>query len=234
MPIQVVCPGCLKRFKVSDKFAGQSGPCPNCKQTIQIPELSEQVVIHEPEQFSSGGRARTGRMATKPIFRQYTRVNPAAVAAIVAGVLVTLIATYLMGRAGVFDQSVLMRAVGLMIVSPPIVMAGYWFLSDSEELEVYRGRQLFLRATVCSLLYIAVWGAFGYAADQFLSGDDTLWEWLIIVPFLAVGGSVALGCFDLDFGTGFLHYCFYVFVTVVLRAVAGLGWIWNIAKPPAA
>ena len=44
MAINVQCSGCLKRFDVSDKFAGSVGLCPNCKTRIAIP-----VIIEEPE-----------------------------------------------------------------------------------------------------------------------------------------------------------------------------------------
>ena len=37
MSIPVVCPGCRTRFKVSDRFAGQSGACPKCKAKIEVP-----------------------------------------------------------------------------------------------------------------------------------------------------------------------------------------------------
>ena len=43
MAITIVCPGCHKRFSVSDNFAGQSGPCPKCKTVIKIPEKSTEV-----------------------------------------------------------------------------------------------------------------------------------------------------------------------------------------------
>ena len=35
MAIDVTCPSCHTRFQVSDKFAGKSGPCPKCKNTIR-------------------------------------------------------------------------------------------------------------------------------------------------------------------------------------------------------
>ena len=40
-------------------------------------------------------------------------------------------------------------------------------------------------------------------------------------PFLVVGASAALATLDLDFGSGFFHYCFYLFATVLLRWLAG-------------
>ena len=41
MPIQVTCANCLKRFQVSDKFAGKTGACPNCKSTMTPKENQE-------------------------------------------------------------------------------------------------------------------------------------------------------------------------------------------------
>ena len=66
-------------------------------------------------------------------------------------------------------------------------------------------------------------------ASQFLGGE--LFEWIILVaPVLCGGAFLGLICFDLDFGSGFLHFSFYVAVIVLLRRVAGLGWVWEIAK----
>ena len=67
MSIIVVCPGCRKSFKVSDKFAGKSGPCPNCKRTLEVPEKTQEVKVHAPEQFAGGGRSTTGKLVLKPV-----------------------------------------------------------------------------------------------------------------------------------------------------------------------
>ena len=37
MPINYACPHCGKQFTVADQYAGQSGPCAACGQTITIP-----------------------------------------------------------------------------------------------------------------------------------------------------------------------------------------------------
>ena len=76
MSIIVVCTECRKSFKVGDKFAGKSGPCPNCKHTIRVPEKSEEVKVHVPEQFAGGGRSKTGKLITKPIVRTNAKFNP--------------------------------------------------------------------------------------------------------------------------------------------------------------
>ncbi len=226
MSIQVTCPGCLKRFSVSEKFAGQKGPCPKCKTVIDIPKLGDEVVIHGGEEFDHAGRDTQGKMIGKPILREQSDFTPTVAAAIGAGVVVTVIATWMLGRADVFQGS-FMCFVGLLVVSPPLSVGGYKFLTSSEELQPYRGKWLWMRAAICSLVYIILWGAFNYLAEQFLTGE--VWEWVVLVaPILAAGGFVGLICFDLDFAGGFLHYSFYVTVTILLRAVAGLGWIWSI------
>ncbi|MDX1945449.1 MAG: DUF1559 domain-containing protein [Pirellulaceae bacterium] len=37
MPIAYACPHCGKQFSVAEQFAGQSGPCAGCGQTITVP-----------------------------------------------------------------------------------------------------------------------------------------------------------------------------------------------------
>ncbi len=76
MAILVVCPGCKKSFNVDDKFAGKTGPCPNCKTKITIPEKKPEVKIHAPDEFAGGGKGVTGKLLLKPIARQETRIKP--------------------------------------------------------------------------------------------------------------------------------------------------------------
>ncbi len=42
MPIPFTCPHCGAQTTVSDEYAGQSGPCASCGQTITVPGLSSQ------------------------------------------------------------------------------------------------------------------------------------------------------------------------------------------------
>ena len=37
MPIAFACPHCQKSFSVADQYAGQTGPCAGCGQTITVP-----------------------------------------------------------------------------------------------------------------------------------------------------------------------------------------------------
>ena len=92
MPISVVCPGCKARFNVSDKFAGKKGPCPKCKTVLTVPAApAEEVKIHVPEEYASGGKDSKGRLVGKPIPRTETKLQPVLITAIVAGVLGSLV-----------------------------------------------------------------------------------------------------------------------------------------------
>jgi hypothetical protein len=116
--------------------------------------------------------------------------------------------------------------VGLLLISPPIILAAYTFLRD-DELEPYRDRDLYLRLGICTLSYLVLWGALGYATDRLMTGE--IWQWLYVgPPFFVVGSLVALACFDLDFTNAFFHYSFYILLTIALRWIAGMPWPWQV------
>lgn len=223
MPISVICPGCRARFQVSDKFAGQTGPCPKCKAPIRVPTKQEEVKVHAPEEFASGGRSASGKLVTKPITKTYLRVNPVAAVGIGAGALSAVAVTFVLRQADVFEH-LWAQAAGLAVVSPLLVIAGYTFLHD-DELEPYRGAALYLRTAACAAAFVVLWGLYGYVSPRVLTGD--LWNWVFLAPpFLALGALAGLAALDLDFGNGLFLYAFYLLVTIFLRWVAGLGWIW--------
>jgi len=228
MSILVVCPGCRKSFDVSEKFAGKSGPCPKCKTMIQVPAKNEEVKIHAPAEFASGGRSTTGKLVTKPIARRIVKVQPVVAVAIAAAVLIVLALT-LAGRiAGLFKHPV-PCAIGFLLVSPPLAVAAYTFLRD-DELEPYRGRALYLRAAICGAAYAMLWGGFSYLVNQGILTAE-FWTWAATIPFFVIGALTALATLDLDFESGLLHYAFYLLVTIVLRWAAGHGWIWQLSNP---
>ena len=118
-----------------------------------------------------------------------------------------------------------MAALGLLVVSPLLVIAPYTFLRD-DELEPYRGKVLYIRTGLCALAYVFLWAIFGYVSG--LLSPDEPWNWIYVVPpFLAIGALAPLATLDLDFGSGFFHYCFYLLATILLRWIAGMGWVWG-------
>lgn len=229
MSIRVVCPGCHKSFNVGDQFAGKSGPCPKCKATIQVPTKEEEVKVHAPTQFTSGGKSTTGELLTKPVSRKETLLRPVTMVAIAGGALTVLLVTWVAGE--ILQDSLLMRIVGLLLISPPLTLAAYSFLRD-DELQPHQGRSLYVRMAICSAAYTFLWGAYGWSTDPemaLLTGE--LWEWLFFVPPLMIAGAlVGSGCFELDLSNGFFHYAFYLSITVLLRWVAGMGWVWDVAR----
>jgi len=221
MPINVTCPGCLTRFTVSEKFAGRKGPCPKCKNVITIPKPEEQVTVHAPEHSEAGARDASGKLVLKPIEREETKIDPMVVAGFAGGGLLALVVALVLRNLA--DKTVVL-AVGSVIIAPPLCWAGYELFRSDEDLSPYRGPSLWLRTTICSLLYAALWGAFHYVYVR-LFGDQPveIWSIALMAPVsLFLGSGVAFACYDLDLGNGFFHYSLYLVVTILLRLVMGL------------
>lgn len=228
MSIIVVCPGCRKSFKVSDKFAGKSGPCPNCKRVLQVPDKSQEVTVHAPEEFAGGGKTTSGKLVIKPEAFRPAKLEPVKAVLIVASVLVALAVAWIGGRARLFDNWIA-ATVALLVVSPPLVVGAYSVLRD-EELEPYGGKELYLRSAACAVGYIVLWGMFSLLVNKgVITGE--LWTWVYVAPpFVLTGGLFAMAALDLDFGDGAFHYGFYLLATVILRWAAGLKWVWDVAS----
>jgi hypothetical protein len=222
MPISVVCPSCKARFQVSDKFAGKHGPCPKCKAPITIPTLEEQVQIHAPEEFASGGKTMTGEAAVKPIVRKETKLPLIPTIIAVCGALAVIA---IAAVAGDLFKNIYLRGVALFAVSVPLTAAGYSFLR-ADELEPHRGLWLWVRAAVCALCYSLLWLGFSYIPVDLRSST---WSYFLIAPvLLSIGGGIAFACLDLDFSNGFLLCCFYTAGTLALGWLAGLDMPWSV------
>ena len=228
MAILVVCPGCKKSFNVDDKFAGKTGACPNCKAKITVPAKQAEVKVHAPDEFAGGGKSVTGKLLLKPIAREEARIKP-AMAAVIGGVVFAAIAWALAIRFVAYQPDMLrfgLSGAGLLLVSPLLAIAAYTFLRDVE-LEPYRGLQLYIRAGVCALVYMILWGAFIYVKLQMNGAISPPVWFLVVLPFLIVGGMAGKLSLDLETTNGFFHYAFYVAATMLLGLVAGLGTAWQ-------
>lgn len=217
MPILVVCPTCHTRFQVSEKFAGKQGPCPKCKAQITVPKLEDEVKVHAPQEFAGGGKDAKGRPVLKPIEREETKVRPAIIGAIVAGTIAVLVGAYFLGQQE-GDPHVGILAAGLAAISPALVLGAYTVLRD-QELEPYRGMPLLARVAICAAVYAIMWGAFGFLYDRI--EDNVLWLFYA-APFLIIGTLTAMYTLDLDAGSAFFHYGFFLVVTILLRMMLGL------------
>jgi len=227
MPINVICPGCMKRFSVADKFAGQKGPCPQCKTVITIPKKEDEVVIHAPDHSEAGAIGAGGRHVLKTYKRSDTKFKPLVFTGVLGAVLVVLLVALVLRSTG--DINSLMTAAGAIVLGPPLAWAGYTFLRDAE-LEAYQGLPVILRSLACGLVYALLWAVFVFLGERFF-GDSfskglEIWQMVVlIVPIFAAGTLAAYASFDLDPGSAFFHCAMYFAVTVLLRLVAGLSAI---------
>ena len=220
MAISVVCPSCKKRFSVHDKFAGKKGPCPKCKGIIQVPEKTEEVVVHTPDAF--GPKGTTGRAVLKPVARADTKVSPVLTAIVIVAGLAVLIAAWLL-RSPKGDVSWLVLTVGALGLAPPLVWGGYAFLRD-DELEPYRGREALLRVCICGLVYAALWGLVAILRSYVFRDEafSTVDMAMILPVMVGMGAFGAFASLEIDFGMGALHYGLYLAVTVLLRLIMKL------------
>lgn len=230
MPIQVTCQKCHKRFSVNEKFAGKSGPCPNCKEVIKIPEKEDEVVIHAPENL--GPKDSSGKAILQPIEREEVEAKPVAVVGIVGAIIVAVLAAIALRfmypqqpDATAIEPASLwwILAVGATLLAPALVLSGYWFLRN-DELEPYQGGELAIRVLICAVIYAALWGAYALVKTKvFNNAELEMFHFAFIGPaLLGIGGFTGLATLDLDFGNGAIHYAFYLLVTVLFCFIIGV------------
>lgn len=217
MAISVTCPSCKTRFSVSDKFAGQTGPCPKCKKPLTVPQ-PDAIKVHEPD--APTATSATGQFPTKPIPK---RDKPASTGSLLLagglglGSLAAAVAARMVYGPG--NAPAWLLGTTAFVVAIPCVLIGYAVVRN-RDLEPYRGRGLLLRTLICSLIYAGLWGAHAFLPPE---STQEMWQWLFIGPiFFGIGGLAALVSLELDWGTATAHFSLYVLVTVTLRWIAGL------------
>ncbi len=233
MPIQVTCPGCLKRFTVNDKFAGKSGPCPSCRKVIKIPEKSEEVVIHAPE--PTGPKDSKGKSVLKPLRRSEVKLSMPVMLA--AGLSTFMVFGLALGvRFTGEEPPVVLLAIGSILLAPPLAFVGYWFLRD-DELAGYRGRELLTRCGICAAVFAASWLLYAFI-PTFVSGEKSLSDvsnayMLFVVPVMIVVGTVAsVLAMELEIVQGVLHYMLYFVITLILALIMGTDLSSTLSNKP--
>ncbi|MCA9194857.1 MAG: hypothetical protein KDB03_23965 [Planctomycetales bacterium] len=222
MAIQVTCPGCLKRFTVSDKFAGKSGPCPSCQKVIKIPDKTQEVVIHAPEE--SGPKDSKGKSILKPIRRKEFNVSMPVMLAIGLSTMV-VVGLALGFRLSATEPPNALLAIAVIGLALPLVMGGYWFLQD-DELEGFSRKELWVRSGICAVLFALTWGLY-VMIPKYVNGHATMAEFtgmdmLIMFPIMmAVGISASVLIFELELVQGVLHYTLYLGATLLLGLLSG-------------
>ncbi|TWT68390.1 hypothetical protein Pan14r_06340 [Crateriforma conspicua] len=225
MPIQVTCPKCLKRFQVSDKFAGKQGPCPSCKNVIKVPSAEEQVVIHEAP--SDAPTDSKGRSVLKPITREDTDVTRKGLILTIVSVIAIFTAAVGVRMMSGPDQTPIWASIaGILLLAPPLVWSGYNLVYD-RELEPYRGAELWQRVGIVSAVFAVLWAVYAFAPAYVLDLDQASeMTWMvagIAFAVMIVGGAfAALAAFDLEFPSGLVISGLYFLSVVLLALVAGV------------
>lgn len=224
MPIQVTCPSCLKRFQVSDKFAGKSGPCPNCKTTLRVPDKSEEVVIHAPEE--DGPKDSKGKTIVTPIMREEVDVTKKGLMITGGAVLAVLVIAVVVRFAFPDDVPVWLRILGILALAPPLVAAGYSFVRE-QELEPYRGEELRNRVLVLSGVFAILWLIYAFLPAYVMEYDSAAnMSWMVFgITFcvmLGIGALASAAAFELEFFNGLAHAGLYLIGVVIIAAIAGV------------
>lgn len=224
MAINVTCPSCLKRFTVADEHAGKTGPCPACKKPITIPKADEGVVIHAPK--DDGPKTKDGKSALKTEKRKDASFDPLIATGVSMIALLTLVVAFLVrGSEAAGGWPIL--AGGSLVLGPLVAWAGYGFLRD-QELEPFRGGELWLRALIAGAVFAISWFVYHILAAQ-MGGPE--WQaqgleiWQMMIAAGAAIGIATFGSFaslDLEPFMGFFLSAFYYVVTVLLRVVMAL------------
>lgn len=227
MAINVVCPGCLKRFKVSDRFAGMKGPCPNCNTVIEIPKAA--LKIHGAEDFEQGGRSATGKLILKPISRLNMDFDPKTAGIAAIGTLFVFLIALMFGT---MSMSIGMRdaigTVGLFLIAFPISLVAYQMLRDREELFMLSGMDLYKKTGLAAFVYFALWVFFEFLLWYMSANVYFVWICFAVVACLAMLATHAI--LDINVGSSLLHFLTFSVCVILLRWALGLGWIWVIAE----
>lgn len=224
MAINVICPGCMKRFKVSERFAGQKGPCPNCNTVIDIPKAS--IKIHGAEDFEQGGRSATGKLLLKPISRLVEDFDPVRAGIAAAGVVVVFLLALILGKMNLsLGTRDVIGLIGLVLIAFPISLFGYQVLRDREELFVLAGLDLYKQAGYCAGIYVALW--FLFEIILWYTGAGQWAVWIYFIPIACLGMLATHAILDINVGNALLHYLIFAVTVIFLRGLMSLGWLWQ-------
>ncbi len=225
MPIQVTCANCLKRFQVSDKFAGKTGACPNCKKEIKVPDASEQVVIHAPD--DGAPKDRDGRSVLKPLERKETDVTRKGLLLTGGAILAAFgIAAGFRFAGDGTGAPLWSQIIGLILMAPPLVWAGYTFARE-QELEAFTGSELRMRVLIVSAIFAALWLIYAfvpaYVFELNAANEMSFMVFGVTVAIMiGIGAFASAGTFELEFTGGLVLSGLYYIATIVLAVTAGV------------
>ena len=221
MAIDVICPGCHKRFQVSDQFAGKKGPCPGCQTIIEIPKLEDVVVVHERETTKTGAPTKLNS-----IRRQGTTVSKLELVISLTAVLLGL-ATAIVGRFTIAEDAVapelLISGIAGSMLGIGTSLLGYIVLRNSE-LEIVNDRKTILKASGIGILYAVLWRLQIIITDSALTMDDGIILPGVIVLALAltaIASFIPMILLEFEFAQGLVHTSLFIASLVAYSLILG-------------
>jgi hypothetical protein len=158
----------------------------------------------------------------KPVLRSESAFSLRVAALIAVAAVLLLMVASLVGSAYPEGSVPLpLTALAALALGPPLALAGYTFLR-SDELEPYRGRELWLRALACGLAYALLWGAYAWLQSTLGIRFEVYQLAYVVPPLVLAGAFAAFVSLDIDYTAALMHYALYLIVTVALRCVAGM------------
>ena len=240
MAISVVCPGCKKRFKVSDQFGGRKGPCPNCKTVITIPEKGPEIVIHGADE-AQGTEAAVRRKIIQPVFREdllFGWMDYVGLTATVVGWIVGILAVRMTWPAPTVATIANPNpaevgsavpwwtlALGAILIAIPSAVFGYRFLRDRD-----RGgapsEQLSIRMAATAVGLPLIWVlptllryTLDFQADQPLE----IYYAVALGPImLALATAIPWLAYEMQGGRALVIGGLYLMLTLASRMAVGL------------
>jgi len=220
MPIHVICPGCHKRFNVSDQFAGQKGPCPGCKTEIQIPSLEEQVQILEPELAPV---QQAAKVSLKPITRRaegLTRKHWILVGIVILlGMALAMVIRIDPPAEGESANWIFLFACSLLL-GPPISLSGYAILRE-QEAEPYAPKAAMLRSLACGTVYAVMWRLFTMIPEWMSVADVPLMIGIIGFSIVLFSALAAIAAYDFEYLMATTHVVFFAAMLALFCWLAG-------------
>lgn len=226
MSLHVICPGCLKRFQVGERFAGMKGPCPKCGTLIEIPTESVKFQDSDNSQPEIIKKPDVARV----IPRLHLEFCSVWIKRYALGVLGVLLLTFLLACIPMYDVlRSLIGILGLCLIAFPLVLFGYQTMRDRELIFAFTGEELYLRAGIVAAGYVILWLILEHLLVA-IRGGDVFVSWFYFVACAGLATSLTVLTLAMRAQNAFLHYCLFGFSVILCRFLFGLGWFWESGK----
>ncbi len=214
----------MRRFQVSEKFAGQKGPCPKCGHIIEIPK--EKVIIHAPDEIIVEGKKVKNPEFVRPIERESFSFTRRQIIVNIVGACCIVLFAYLFHFLGSGIVKWSAATLGILVTAFALARTSYILVRNPDDLEIFLGRELFRKSAFTAIGYTIAWLVLEVFLFYFNPG---LYVVLFLVPIVFLASFIPLIFFDTDYSDSCMLFIVFVLVIVLLRGImfAPEGWIWK-------